>query len=91
MAKRGRPLNDDDFLAMEIIRVMRTFRCGVRAACKRIAEGKKPEPLPPRKGMKRFIKGSPWQGTNPGTLEQRYFRWLRREEERQKTLMQEFP
>lgn len=109
-AKRGRPLKDDDFLAMEVHRVMQAYKCGVRAACKRIARGKKqdrvpllgepwrlnrkkePTNAPRRKGTKPYTTGSPWQETNAGTLEQRYFRWLRREEERQKahTLKIEF-
>jgi hypothetical protein len=107
-AKRGRPLKDDDFLAMEVHRVMQAYKCGVRAACKRIARGKKQDRVPllggpwrlnrkkeptRQKATKAYTIGSPWQGTNAGTLEQRYFRWLRREEERQKahTLKIEFP
>lgn len=105
-AKRGRPRKDDDFFAMEVHRVMREYNCGVRAACKRIAEGGKrsqasvyvtlvpPPPLkePPRR-IKGWTVGSRWKRTNAGTLEQRYFRWLRREEARQKmqTLKIEFP
>jgi hypothetical protein len=86
MAKRGRRQKDDDFLAMEVHRVMRAYDCGVRAACQRIAQGKK-VPLPPRSdGKKRYTIGSPWRGTNAGTLEQRYFRWLRREEKQQQAL-----
>jgi hypothetical protein len=85
MAKRGRPIKDDDFFAMEVHRVMAASHCGVREACRRIANGWK-IPLPPRKGIKRFTKGSPWQNSNAGTLEQRYFRWLRREEKRQQAL-----
>ena len=95
MAKRGRPLNDDDFLALEVHRVMQAYKCGVRAACVRIARGKERDkvPLPPDGTKKRWTLGSRWQGLNAGTLEQRYFRWLRREEERQKmqTLTIEFP
>jgi hypothetical protein len=86
--KRGRPLNDDDFFAMEVHRVMRAYKCGVRAACQRIARGKRRDkvPLTPRNGVQRYTVGGPWKDLNAGTLEQRYFRWLRREEERQKKL-----
>jgi hypothetical protein len=85
MAKRGRPQKEDDFFAMEVHRVMQAYNCGVRAACHRIARGGR-VPLPPREGRKRYTVGSPWKDSNAGTLEQRYFRWLRREEERQKKL-----
>ena len=55
MAKaRGRPQNDDDFFAMEVHRVMRAYDCGVRAACVRIARGKKQDKVPlPSAGRKR--------------------------------------
>jgi hypothetical protein len=95
MAKRGRPLNDDDFFAMEVDRVMRAHDCGVRAACQRIAKGgkrsrahvvitvvKKGEP--PRR-VKGWTVGSRWRGMNAETLEWRYFAWKRREEARQKS------
>lgn len=95
MAKRGRPLNDDDFFAMEVHRVMQAYGCGVRAACQRIARGGRQYkvPLSPRGKVRRYTVGSPWKDTNAGTLEQRYFRWLRREEKRQAalTLKIEFP
>ena len=82
-AKRGggRPRNDDDFLAMEVHEFKRAYGFGVRKACKWIAKGLEAE-LRPRKGMRRKVRGSRWKGKNAGTLEQRYFRWLRREEER---------
>jgi hypothetical protein len=86
VAKRGRRQKQDDFFAMEVHRVMRAYGCGVRAACQRIAQGKKVPLLSRSDGKKRYTVGSPWQGTNAGTLEQRYFRWLRREEKRQQTL-----
>ena len=86
MAKRGRRRNDDDFFAMEVHRMMQAYDCGVRAACRKIANGAAAQQLLPRKGLKRWIRGSEWRGQNAGTLEQRYFRWLRREEERQKKL-----
>ncbi|MFZ1948705.1 MAG: hypothetical protein WAU74_01385 [Pseudolabrys sp.] len=106
MAKRGRRQNDDDFLAMEVHRVMRAYKCGVRVACQRIARGGRVPLLTPRwsvskdgkpvrgKPGKWFTVGGPWEGRNAGTLEQRYFRWLRREEERQRALtleIREFP
>lgn len=95
MAKRGRPINDDDFFAMEVHRMMQAYGCGVRAACQRIARGGRRDkvPLPSRDGIQRYTVGGPWKGLNAGTLEQRYFRWLRREEKRQAalTLRIEFP
>jgi hypothetical protein len=87
MAKpRGRPRNDDDFLALEIQRVMRAFGCGWRGACRIIENGVAKVPLPSRPGIQRFTRGSPWKGQRFRTLEKRYERWLRREEERQKKL-----
>jgi hypothetical protein len=91
---RGRPQNDDDFFAMEVHRVMRAYGCGVRAACVRIARGKERDkvPLLPSPGrVRRYTVGSPWKGQNATTLETRYFRWLRREEERQKKLTVKIP
>ena len=82
VAKRGRKQTADDFLAMEIHRVMRLHHCGARAACRRIAAGEAEE-LPPRNGKRHFTVGSLWRGISAGTLEQRYFRWLRREEAKQ--------
>ena len=85
----GRPKNDDDFLAVEVQRVMWTFDVGVREACRRIARGYK-VPLPTLPGKPpRWTVGSPWKGTKPGTLEQRYFRWWKLEQERQKKLTTE--
>jgi hypothetical protein len=120
--KRGRPIKGDDFLALEIHRVMRAFKCGVRAACRRISRGddvpllsapwtmskqgtprrlkprrpksqkitskrQKPPPRPKSQKSSRWMtRSGEWKGENAGTLEQRYFRWLRREEERQKKL-----
>ena len=91
MAKaRGRPQNDADFFAMEVHRVMRAYDCGVRAACVRIARGKKQDkvPLPSagRKGRPTHTVGSPWKDQKARTLETRYERWLKREKERQKKL-----
>ena len=95
MAKRGRPLNDDDFFAMEVHRVMQAYKCGVRAACVRIARGKERDKvlLSSNGTVKRYTLGSPWKDTNAETLEWRYFAWKRREEARQKaqTLKIEFP
>jgi hypothetical protein len=97
MAKRGRPLKDDDFFAMEVHRVMQAYGCGVRAACQRIARGGRQDKVPvsfwPRDRRQHYTVGGPWKGLNAGTLEQRYFRWLRREEKRQAelTLKIEFP
>jgi hypothetical protein len=90
----GRPKNEDDFLAVEIHRVMSVFDTGVKEACRRIARGDK---VPLRTGVvqksgKRkpaMTAGSPWQSTEvqpikAGTLERRYWRWLRAEKQRQK-------
>lgn len=94
MATRGpgRPKNDDeDFLATEVHRVMWAFNIGVREACRRIDRGDK-VPLPTRPGKPaRWTAGSPWKGTNHGTLESRYWRWRRAESERQKKLTVEIP
>jgi hypothetical protein len=83
----GRPKNGDDFLAMEVHRLMWSFNIGVREACRRISRGDK---VPIRKvhgtSTDRWTRGSPWKGTNPGTLEQRYFRWLKDEKKRQEKL-----
>jgi hypothetical protein len=84
----GRPKNDDDFLAMEVHRVMWAFDVGVREACRRIALGwkvpiRKVHGLPPGRWATR---GSAWKGKHPATLEQRYFRWLKGEKERQQKL-----
>jgi len=83
----GRPKNDDDFLAMEVHRLVWSFDVGVREACRRISRGDK---VPIRKvhgaPTGRWTHGSPWKGTNPGTLEQRYFRWLKDEKKRQEKL-----
>jgi hypothetical protein len=99
--KRGRPLNDDDFFAMEMHRVMRVFGCGWRAACRRISRGDKvpdKEPvvkqwsLDPATKLPRCrpvkTEGSQWQGQKVRTLETRYQRWLAREKDRQKTYRQ---
>jgi hypothetical protein len=87
----GRSKNDDDFLAMEVHRVMWAFGVGVRTACRRISRGDK---VPIRKVHggptgRWMTLGSPWKRTNPGTLEQRYFRWLKDEKKRQKKLTTE--
>jgi hypothetical protein len=79
----GRPKNDNDFLATEVNRVMWIFGVGAGEACRRIARGDK-VPLPTREGKpQRWTKGSPWAGINHKTLERRYWRWRRDEEERQ--------
>jgi hypothetical protein len=46
----GRRQNQDDFFAMEVHRVMSVYDCGVRAACEKIARGKREVPLPARGG-----------------------------------------
>jgi hypothetical protein len=84
----GRPKNEDDFMAMEVHRVMWSFGVGVREACRRIARGDK---VPIRKvhgaPTGRWVTlGSPWKGKHPRTLEQRYFRWLKGEKKRQQKL-----
>jgi hypothetical protein len=84
----GRPKNDDDFLAMEVHRVMWAFDVGVREACRRISLGRK---VPIRKVHGRppgrwATHGSPWKDKHAGTLEQRYFRWLKGEKKRQQKL-----
>ena len=76
------------FLAMEIIRVMRAYQCGVRAACQRIAGEKSGTgAVAATEGDEAVYHGQPMEGHEPRYIEQRYFRWLRREEERQKKLM----
>jgi hypothetical protein len=92
---RGRPQNQDDFFAMEVHRVMRAYGCGVRAACVRIARGKRRDkvPLPSagRKGRPTHTVGSPWEDQKARTLETRYERWLKREKERQEKLTVKIP
>jgi hypothetical protein len=85
----GRPkLADNDFLAMEIRRVMATSACGEREACRRIARGdlvRSPVSLwrGPGDRVTVYTKGSPWKGQNPLTLEGRYARWKRAEKARE--------
>jgi hypothetical protein len=98
---RRRPRNQDDFFAMEVHRVMSAYGCGVRAACIRIARGMDRDKVPLPSGQKpgryrdgrvaTHTLGSPWKGQNAKTLETRYFRWLKREDERQKTLTVKIP
>jgi hypothetical protein len=79
----GRRQNQDDFFAMEVHRVMSVYDCGVRAACEKIARGKREVPLPARGGVRRYTVGSPWKGQKVRALETRYWRWLKREKKRQ--------
>jgi hypothetical protein len=86
----GRPKNDDDFLAMEVHRVMLVFDIGVEEACRRISRGDKVPGVrlwsPGKPAQDASTVGSPWKGTKPGTLEQRYWRWKKAEQWRQKKL-----
>ena len=94
----GRPKNTgEDFLAMEVHRVMTAFNVGVAEACRRISRGDRvPLLTAPWKVSKdgtaarmkgRFMtKGSPWKGINPTTLESRYWRWRKAEKEQEQKL-----
>ena len=100
----GRPKNEDDLLAMEVHRVMWAFDVGVQKACEHISAGSDvplqsapwtiskdgtPERVAPEKRW--ATAGSPWQDINAGTLAQRYWRWRKAEEDRQKNLATEIP
>jgi hypothetical protein len=85
--------NDDDFLAMEIHRVMLASNCAVAVACERISRGDKvliSTPLwgidssgKPAKLARVQTVGSPWKEIPPKTLERRYFAWLKKQKVRQ--------
>jgi hypothetical protein len=82
----GRPKNENDFLAMEVHRVMWAFDVGAEEACRRIERGDK-VPLATRPDKPpRFTFGSPWKGIRCTTLASRYWRWRRAEKERQEKL-----
>jgi hypothetical protein len=100
----GRPRNEDDFLAMEVHRVMWVFDVGVEKACDHISAGTPaplltapwtlaqdgtPERVSPEKRW--AAGGSPWQGIKAGTLAQRYWRWRKAEKERQEKSTIEIP
>jgi hypothetical protein len=98
----GRPKSDNDFLAMEVHRVMLACDVGVLEACRRISRGDRvPLATPPwqvsaptdggepsiaRLKGKWKTKGSAWKGIPATTLTTRYWRWRRAENERQQEL-----
>jgi hypothetical protein len=98
----GRPKSDDDFLAMEVHRVMWAFNVGVAQACRRISRGDKVplatrpwqvsaptdggEPSIARQKGRYVTKGSAWKGIPATTLASRYWRWRHAEQKRQQKL-----
>jgi hypothetical protein len=71
---------------------MRAYNCGIRAACQRIALGRKADRVPilTRRKVKPnftpYTVGSPWKGQKATSLETRYNRWSKRDKERQRKL-----
>ena len=86
----GRPKGNDDFFAADVHWMMQSAECGVAEACRKLSLGDQMQ-VPSRPGTRRYIKTDRYKGKNPDTLEQRYFRWLKREKERQQKLAIEIP
>ena len=96
--QRDGHLRSNDFLAMEVNRVIWAFGVGVDEACRRISRGdavpllsgpwivSKPGDGPPkitRAEGQYSTKGGKWKGINDKTLARRYKKWLAEEKERQ--------